>query len=331
MKNGGQVLVFSEREEVALELLSVGRALADACGGGLTAIVVGSDSSAAGPDRSAAARDRIARGADAARLLDDIPGAWNSDLHVAALEQAVAGEGAIAVLIGDTAQGVEVAARLAQRLGVGCASDCTDLAFRDGELVIERRSLGRFLCRQIIKTRPAVVTVQPRRFPVPDPVEGRLGRIDALRVDLPPSRLRVVDRREREGIAIRIDRADIVVGVGRGLRAQGDLSMIEDLAHALGGVVGASRPLTDDLQWLPAEVKIGLSGVSVRPQLYIACGISGQIEHNVGMRESGTIVAINSDPNAPIMEQADYRVTADLYELIPALTRAVRDISGLED
>jgi electron transfer flavoprotein alpha subunit len=103
--------------------------------------------------------------------------------------------------------------------------------------------------------------------------------------------------------------------------------MIEDLARALGGVVGASRPLTDDLRWLPPEAKVGLSGVTVRPRLYVACGISGQIEHNVGMREAGIVVAINSDPNAPIMSQADYRVVADLHEVVPALTRALDGLS----
>ena len=99
--------------------------------------------------------------------------------------------------------------------------------------------------------------------------------------------------------------------------------MIEDLARALGGVVGASRPLTDDLEWLSPEVKVGLSGITVKPRLYIACGISGQIEHNVGMRESGVVVAINSDPAAPIMQQADYCITGDLHEIVPALIKAV--------
>jgi electron transfer flavoprotein alpha subunit len=147
-----------------------------------------------------------------------------------------------------------------------------------------------------------------------------------MAVKEPESGLHVLGSRVREGSNVRVDKADIVVAVGRGLRSKDDLPMIEELARAIGGVVGASRPLTDDLQWLPTDVKIGLSGVSVRPKLYVACGISGQIEHHVGMRESAVVVAINSDPGAPIMDQADYRVSGDLYELIPLLTRALREI-----
>ncbi len=117
------------------------------------------------------------------------------------------------------------------------------------------------------------------------------------------------------------------MAVGRGLGRKEDLSLVEEVAAALGGVVGASRPLTDDLQWLAADVKIGLSGATVRPRLYVACGISGQIEHTVGMRESGVVVAINSDPGAPIMREADYRVVGDLHAILPALARSIRDLT----
>jgi len=138
--------------------------------------------------------------------------------------------------------------------------------------------------------------------------------------------LPVIETHERAQSTTRIDKAEVVVGIGRGLKRPGDLKMIEELAAALGGVVGASRPLTDDLQWLQTDRKIGLSGVTVKPKLYIACGISGQIEHNVGMRESGIVVAINSDPAAPIMQQADYCITGDLYEVVPALIESIREM-----
>jgi electron transfer flavoprotein alpha subunit len=227
------------------------------------------------------------------------------------------------VLIGATTHGTEVASRLAQRLSVGCASECTELASRNGELHVERATLGRFVSREVIETRPAIATVQARRFTPPQPDASRKGELHRLTTDLAPARTSIIDTRHREGSHVAIDKADVVVAVGRGLKGRNELRMIEELARALGGVVGASRPLTDDLEWLSPEVKVGLSGITVKPRLYIACGISGQIEHNVGMRESGVVVAINSDPAAPIMQQADYCITGDLHEIVPALTKAV--------
>ena len=116
-----------------------------------------------------------------------------------------------------------------------------------------------------------------------------------------------------------------MVSVGRGLRAPEDLSLIHQLAEGLDAAVGGSRPVTEHLGWLPLDVKVGLSGKTIAPELYVACGISGQIEHVVGMRDSRVVVAINSDPTAPIFAEADYYLVGDLYELVPALSRAVAE------
>lgn len=314
------VCVHSERGEVGLELLAPGRALADQMGAGLAALLVGSGA-------ETEAREHLSRGADCALVVPPGPGSPGTDFEVEAMARAIAHLQAQAALIGATAAGTEVAARLAQRLGVGCAGDCSEVEFRDGSLRIARRHLGRFVCRQIVESRPALATVPPGRFEIPESREPADGRIERLRVDAPAARLRLVGTRPRERSRVRIDRSEIVVAVGRGLGRKEDLSMVEEVAAALGGAVGASRPLTDDLQWLPADVKIGLSGATVRPRLYVACGISGQIEHTVGMRESGVVVAVNSDPGAPIMQEADFCVVGDLHAILPALARIVRDLS----
>jgi len=314
MNGPSGVCVFSERQDLVLELLSVGRELAG--GDALLSVAVG-------PDAQSDAHEQIACGADEVFVLESVEGAQAADLHVEALRQIVERSRAEILLIGATAHGCEVASRVAQRLNVGCASECTELTRRGEELVIERACLGRFVCRQVIAKRPAIATVQPRRFAAADPDPGRKGKLQRPTIEVPRSRVSVLDTRPREKSGVPIDRADVVVAVGRGLRSRDELPMIEELARALGGVVGGSRPLTDDLEWLPSDAKVGLSGVTIKPRLYVACGISGQIEHNVGMRESGVVVAINSDRAAPIMRQADYCITGDLHEVVPALIEAV--------
>ncbi|MHC5211032.1 MAG: electron transfer flavoprotein subunit alpha/FixB family protein [Planctomycetota bacterium] len=317
MNSQDGVCTFSERHEVALELLAAGRELTD---GELIAI-------AAESENDAGARELLACGATRVLSIEPVHGAAAGDLHVEALERALDQEGPAAVLIGATKHGTDVASRLAQRLTLGCASECTALARRDGALHIERTCMGRFISREVVGTRPALATVQPRRFSPPRADASRTADPpQPLRVDVAPSRTPIVDTRHREPSSLAIDKADVVVAIGRGLRGKRDLRMIEELARTLGGVVGASRPLTDDLEWLSPTVKVGLSGITVKPKLYIACGISGQIEHNVGMRESGVVVAINSDPAAPIMSQADYCITGDLHEIVPALIEAVESL-----
>ena len=119
-----------------------------------------------------------------------------------------------------------------------------------------------------------------------------------------------------------ISRAEVIVSAGRGVKAMDDLKQLERLALLLGGTLAGSRPLTGDVDWLPVDRRIGLSGQTVKPNLYIACGISGQIEHIVGMKGTRTVVAINNDPKAPIHGEADYSIIGDLYEVVPALIQA---------
>jgi electron transfer flavoprotein alpha subunit len=323
MTGRGAICVFSENREVGLELLAAGRPLADQAQTDLVSIVLEKRASTPSENR-AVIEEQLALGADGVVIVEDVPDAVGARFHVAALQHIANLREPSVLLMGGTAHGTEVLAQLAQRLKLGCATDCTSLRLTNDGLEIERAALGRFTCRQTFRTRPALASVRPRRFAPPERRGERCGDVERLRVEAPVDPVRVVERRERVASDEHIDRAACVVAVGRGLRSARDLPMIRALAEVLDGVVGATRPLTNDLEWLPIEAKVGLSGTTVRPRLYLACGISGQIEHIVGMRESEVVVAINEDSAAPIMAEADYRVIGDLYEVVPALTRALR-------
>lgn len=323
----GGVWVFSERQELALELLTVGRRVAERRGVPLASITLGpsrsSDGALGAVDRAA---ELLAHGAERSLAFEVSPEASAApETALAALAAMVAAEEVEILLVGGTAYGTEVAARLAQRLRVGCATDCLELDVDGGMLVVERRCLGRFIARQRLLLTPALATVPPRRFEPALRTGASPGREVELRaLEVPPPRARVVASETRATSRAAPGEAAALVAVGRGLRRREDLELLEDLAKSVDGVVVATRPLTDDLEWLPVDVKVGLSGQTVRPELYIACGVSGQIEHVVGMRESRLVVAINTDPAAPMLQEADLCVVGDLYEVVPALTRAIR-------
>lgn len=316
---GHGVYVFSERPDVALELLSVARALAGPAGSFVGALVCG-------PGANAAAGEHLACGADRVVVLGHPrldPG--RADLMAAAMEQAVERLRPDTLVVGATRSGTETAARLAQRLGAPCAGDCLAVQREDGGLVVEKRCYGgKFVARRMIPGPPRILTIPARRFEAPPRAHGRAGRIEELAVELPAAEVTVIRTEPRKKSGVEIGKAEVVVSVGRGLKRAEDLAIVQELAEVLGGVVGASRPLVAELGWLPPDVQVGLSGTTVKPKLYIACGISGQVEHLVGMRGSTIVVAINTDPQAPIMQEADYCVVADLNEMVPALTRALR-------
>lgn len=316
--HGSGILIFSELASVGRELIAIGRQLADQAGSRLMALAVGQDL------RDQAA-DAIARGVDDVLILrpttTELPSAEGL---LEAVASGVERQKPMTILIGATRTGVEVAARLAQRLGVACASECIALQrTASGDLAVERRVYGgRFIARQILRSVPHIATVQIKRFEPPERVDGRRGEIQELSIELPPPRVKTIAVKERARSQTDLTKASIVVAAGRGVKEREDLALLAELARVLGGELAASRPLTDDWQWLPMDRKVGLSGNTIKPNLYIACGISGQIEHIVGMRGARTVVAINTDPQAPIHQEADYSVIGDLYEIVPALIKA---------
>lgn len=308
-------LIFSESASALAELLTAGRDDAFGAQGHVTALVTG-------PDGRARAEDALARGAREVLLVAaEATEPLSGELLAGALAAAARETDARTVLIGATRTGAEVAARLAQRLEVPCASEC--LSFRSDEagLVVERRVYGgRFVARQVLEGAPRVLTLPVRRFAQAERGEAAPeAAIRELALEMPASRVRQQAVAARASSEVDITKAEIIVAAGRGVRRLEDLEILERLARALGGVLAGSRPLTGDVDWLPVDRRIGLSGQTVRPKLYIACGISGQIEHVVGIKGARTVVAINSDAKAPIHAEADYSVVGDLYEIVPAL------------
>ncbi len=319
MSADSEILTFSERADVAAELLAAGRKLADDSGLRVVSLV-------AGQDGLARAEDEIARGADKVLLATrQSSPPTNPGVLLEALAQVVQAVEPSIVLIGSTRVGAEVAARLAQRLGVASASECLALELDEvGDLIVERFVYGgRFVAKQVLHSVPKIAAVQIKRFE-PLPKHERYGDIRELPVELSSSAVNVVEMKEPERSHVDIGKAEVIVSAGRGVKSKEDLALLESLARALGGEIAGSRPLIE-MQWLSRDRLVGLSGRTVKPKLYVACGVSGQIEHIAGMRPSRTVVAINTNPDAPIHQEADYCVVGDLYEVVPALVGALEE------
>jgi electron transfer flavoprotein alpha subunit len=315
------IWIFAEKKELVLELLTLGGQLAAAGGGKLTAVVPAAEGDPA---------DYIAAGADEVVLLSPLP----EDMSLAAWLPVLAGEikaaDPEAVLLAATSRGKEIAARLAARLETGLASNCLSLApGTDGDaLVMERLAYGgAALQRVAITGRPVLATIPPRTFPPSAAVPGREGSVRTLPPP-PADAVRIVARKEKERSAQDIAAAKTVVCVGRGLEKRDDLQLARQLADALGGEIGCTRPISEELHWLPDNLCIGLSGVQVKPDLYIGLGVSGQIQHLTGLRGARLICAVNRDPNAPIFPAADLGIVGDLYDVTPKIIAEIKKIRG---
>jgi electron transfer flavoprotein alpha subunit len=228
------------------------------------------------------------------------------------------------VLFGSSVLSADVAAGLAARLGAGLNWDLVDLELRDGALVGKRPALQDSVYVDVgWKGAPRLVLVRSGTF---EPVEsGSEPAIEDVTVGLEDfsTQAVMVERAHAESEGPSIEDADVIVAGGRGLGDPGKFALLEELASALGGAVAATRAVVD-AGWYPYATQVGQTGKTVAPKLYLACGISGAIQHKVGMQASGTIVAINKDPNAPIFEYADVGVVGDLHEIVPKLTELVR-------
>ncbi|UCF58293.1 MAG: electron transfer flavoprotein subunit alpha/FixB family protein, partial [Candidatus Bathyarchaeota archaeon] len=229
------------------------------------------------------------------------------------------------LLIGSTRRGKEMASRLATKLETGCVPDCTELSIDDnGRLVMSRMVYGgNAMATEVCRVKPQIATVPPRVFEKLE-LKERKGEIIEAHVELEAPRTDVVETKEIEVAKVKVEEAKVIVSGGRGVKNREDFRILEELAEILGGQVGNSRPLAEDRKWFTEW--IGLSGHKVRPLLYVACGISGVIQHVAGIRDSQVIVAINKDAEAPVFEIADYAVVGDLYEVVPALSGALRKL-----
>lgn len=320
------ILVYAEQRDgslvsISLELLGAGRRLAQAAGEPLLALLAGTEEPA---------RQLARAGADRVYLLADPRlDHYLQETALAALEQAARQINPRAFLLGHTSVGRDVAPRLAVRLRVGLATDVTELSYDPvgATIVASKPVFGGLAVAELNPLGlPQLFTVRPKTQEPAEVGDGR-GEVIPLAVDLRgvAPRARVLATVRERASAKRLEDADIVVSGGRGLGGPEGFRYLEELAAVLDGVVGASR-VAVDAGWVPSDRQVGLTGKITSPKLYIAIGISGAMQHMAGCSSARTIVAINTDPEAPIFEKAHFGVVGDYKKIVPALTQACREL-----
>jgi electron transfer flavoprotein alpha subunit len=312
---------------VSYELLGIGRELADQQKVVLSAVLLGAG-------LGEASRDLISYGADIVYQVDDPALEYFTDeIYGNILEDIIREQKPEVVLAGATAIGRSFIPLVATSLATGLTADCTQLAIRpeDGVLLQTRPAFGGNIMATIEcpYTRPQMATVRPRVMKASPHDPARKGELIDYRPepDRLQSRVKVLQNVLEEQDQVNITEGDIIVAGGRGLDDQKGFELIRQLADAVGGAVGASRAAVD-AEWIPYPHQVGQTGKTVNPKLYIACGISGAIQHVVGMQSSETIVAINKDPHAPIFDVATYGIVGDLYEVVPKLIEKIKEKRG---
>ena len=313
-----------EVAEVSFELLGVGRKLADARGCGLSAVLLGH-----GVDKVC---DRlISQGADTVYLADRPElGDYREDVYGRVLERLIAEHKPEVVLAGATAIGRSVIPQVATVLGAGLTADCTELAIReeDGMLLQTRPAFGGNIMATIEcpRSRPQMATVRPKVMAPLEPDENRRGEVIKVELedDLCASNIEILESVSDTQDQVNIQEFEILVAGGRGLEGEEGFALVRELAEELGGGLAASRAAVDS-GWIGYPHQVGQTGKTVCPKLYIACGISGAIQHTIGMQSADTVVAINRDQEAPIFDVATYGIVGDLFEVLPVLIDKIRE------
>jgi len=314
-------------KSVAYELVTEARVLAKNLGEKVVAVLIGSDI-------SSLAQSLIHQGADKVLVVDDkVFADYTTDAFAIAVTSLIAPRKPAVVLFGATTNGRDLAPRVAARLGLGLTADCTGLDIDDKrQLVQTRPAFGGNIMAEILcpYTRPQMSTVRPNVFKPSERDTSRKGEIEKVPIQIGPVQVRTKVVKKVKEIAEGmkpVDTADIIVCSGRGIKDPANLALPTQLAKLLDAAVGGSRPVVD-AGWLPPAQQVGQSGRTVCPKLYFALGISGQVQHLVGMSSSDLIVAINKDPEAPIFGVADFGIVGDLFEIVPAIIEEIKKLQS---
>ena len=321
---GQDVFVIAEQRDgafrkVTYEAVSEGRRLADGLNSGLTAAVLGSD-----VEKIAGELGKY--GADTILVLDDPAlSDYSTDGYTNVLSDIIKAHDPKLVILGASMQGKDLAARLAARLDTGVVMECIGIKIDNGKLVYTRPMFGGKIIADVeLSGTPPIAAIRPNVMPI---VEApKAGAVDKPVVQAGEIKTSVVERIKDEGDKIELTEADAVVSGGHG--TNGDFAVIEELAALLNGAVGASRFAVDE-GWRSHGDQVGQTGKIVSPNLYIACGISGAIQHVAGMSTSKNIVAVNKDPDAPIFSKSDYGIVGDLFEVVPAIIEEIKKINNI--
>jgi electron transfer flavoprotein alpha subunit len=321
------VLVFIEHKagtlnKTSLEAIAAAQQLCES-GAKATAVVLGSGIQALAQEIAAYDLEKVIN-VDNAQLADYTP-----DAYAAGMEQVVRSTNPDYVVLSHTYLVRDFAPKLAARFGKGLISDCIRMNSDGGKIIFTRRLFLGKMDADIVSDgeKPVFVTFQSGAFRGEQAGKGSGAPIQEMPVEITEVRMKPEAPFQEVKQAVDLSKAEIIVAIGRGIKSKDNIALAEKLVEVLGADLAASRPICD-AEWLPIDRQIGSSGQTVAPKLYIALGISGAIQHLVGMKNSQTIVAINKDPEAPIFDIADYGIVGDLFEALPVLTEEIRKLKG---
>ncbi|MDX6712289.1 MAG: electron transfer flavoprotein alpha subunit [Blastocatellia bacterium] len=322
MSNG--ILVFAEHRDgvlnkTSLEAIAAAQSLAGATGQTVNAVLLGSSLDGLAQEIASFDLGKVIA-AENDKLTSYTP-----DGYTDGMEQVIRAEDPKYVVMPHTYLVRDFAPKLSARFGKGLVSDCIRARVDNGEITLTRRIFLGKMDADVSATgeSPVFVTFQSGAYRGDQAAKGSGARIEKITVEIGEVRMTPEAPFQEVKQAVDLSKAEIIVAVGRGIKSKDNIVLAEELAKALGGDLAASRPICD-AEWLPIDRQIGSSGQTVAPKLYIALGISGAIQHLVGMKNSATIVAINKDPEAPIFDIADYGIVGDLFEAVPALTEEIK-------
>ncbi len=323
----GNILALIEHRQGAIrdityELLTCGRKLAQKTGGKLTGVILGHQTD----DMTESLKKHVHR----LLVIDhEVFKDFNAETYQTALLDIIKKESPFLSLLGNSAFGVDLCPSLATQMGIPFTTDCIGVEVIDGKIRVTRQLYdGKMDAHVRLVDGPSyMVTLRSGSCPAE---EGNLAA-EIQKAESPvssqPDYRKFVEYIEAAVGDVDITKADVIIGVGRGIKEQANVAIVEELAKAIGGVVACSRPIVD-ANWLPKDRQVGSSGKTVKPKLYIAVGISGAFQHIAGMKNSGTIIAINKDPNAPIFNEADYGIVDDLFKVVPALKNKIVEMKS---